>query len=175
MPNPLEKFSLQGTQENYNENCKTLSYRLSELLFGSLLAAFILGFIAYSNDFDLLAWFLNAITSRDYAQHIKIPSIVLFIMRLVISITYALYTSVLYITYQQTILQMETNPIHSSRDFLVAISLGFTFGISMFAPLSAPIWLSLCVVLTSRLARDMFKRYHEQLREHVEPKLPTRN
>src|SRR5690348_6251871 len=92
----------------YQQASKSLVYRLSEQMFGSLLASYGLGFLGF------LA--LHA-TSAKGAWH----AVTLTVVYLSISLTYAYATVGLYLTYHAGILTMHHMPLENLRyDFFLA-------------------------------------------------------
>ncbi|MGB7202498.1 MAG: hypothetical protein WBD16_09545 [Pyrinomonadaceae bacterium] len=126
-------------------------YRPSELMFGSLLASYILGFIGL---------ILSRVGLIDPSP--SDPSgfyiLVLYAVQYVaISIAFAYLTAGFYLTYHAGILTMHHMPLENLRsDFLLALLQALSFGISMLAPILFPIVVGLILLLA----------YLRQVREH---------
>jgi len=98
----------------YSEACASYSSRISELIFGSLLASYILGFM-------------------NFGAQVKAPFS--FIELMIISLTFSCLTAGFYMTYHNSILTMPNVPISDlTTDFLIALLQAVTFGISMIKP-----------------------------------------
>ncbi|MBN1568433.1 MAG: hypothetical protein JXA73_11360 [Acidobacteria bacterium] len=96
-------------------------YRLSELMFGSLLAAYVLGFVGFVA--------VNTDSNSPLVDPLKC------LPYLAISLTYAYVTAGLYLSYHSGILTMHHIPLHHIRlDFALALSQAIFFGISMIFP-----------------------------------------
>ncbi len=126
-------------------------YRPSELMFGSLLASYILGFIGLvlsrvalinPTPIDPSGFFVLALYLVQYVA---------------ISITFAYLTAGFYLTYHAGILTMHHMPLENLRsDFLLALIQALAFGVSMLAPVLFPIVIGLNLILA----------YLRQVREH---------
>lgn len=130
-------------------------YRLSELMFGSLLASYVLGFIgfvaAYSRP-ELSAYAGEALAIWDQIL-VRLPF-------LLISITYAYITAGFYVFYHSGILTMHQMPLgHISFDFALSLSQALVFGISMIYPMYFPALLA--VTLLPAVSRQ--HQEHRQL------------
>lgn len=147
---------------NKHRNTQTFAYRLSELVFGSLLASYLLGFVAFSLGFVAFSSQMSASTegtvhvdAADTHPTLRILSAFLRLggvsdlgtigLSLTISVFFALFTALLYYRYHQSVLYTATNLRHSATDFLLAGFVGLTFGASMVAPLAFPGWVTLAV------------------------------
>jgi len=128
----------------YKDAIESPVYRLSELMFGSLLAAYVLGFIGFA---------------AVYSLPTKDPSSgeALFLWHLVlfrapfffISITYAYVTAGFYVAYHAGIMTMHHMPLKNLRfDFALALSQALLFGIAMLHPMIFPALLGLTLILT---------------------------
>jgi len=116
---PTESFDcipgtpIQYPSKAYKSSCDSYTYRLSELIFGSLLASYILGFVSFAAKSPL-------------AQ---------ILQSLFISVTFCYLTAAYYVTYHNSILTMPHIPNRGLRfDFLIAIFQAVLFGISMLWP-----------------------------------------
>jgi hypothetical protein len=97
----------------YRSACDSYPYRISELIFGSLLAAYILGFVSFGIHSDLIGIFQS----------------------LFISGTFCYLTAAYYLTYHNSILTMPHLPSEGLRfDFGIAILQAVLFGFSMIFP-----------------------------------------
>ena len=101
---------IQFPSKAYRSSCNSYTYRLSELIFGSLLASYILGF-------------LNFAAKNDQNE---------IFQALVISVTFCYLTAAYYLTYHNSILTMPHIPNRGLRfDFFIAIFQAILFGMSM--------------------------------------------
>lgn len=133
----------------YKEAKGTLVYSLSELVFGSLLASFILGFIGFSSS---ILFNSNSISDTD--QFTKITKVLTYLF---ISGTYTYYTAGLYLFYHTGILTMPTFNLKSARrDFSLSLLCAVAFGVSMLYP----------ELLMSLLSLTVFSSLFIQKREH---------
>lgn len=102
----------------------TVVYRLSELIFGSLLAAFVLGFVGFSSlvHNEALGFIHLLIKTCTY---------------LFISAIYTYFTAGLYLYYHTGILTMPTFAYQDNapRDFALSLIPAIAFGLSMIDPL----------------------------------------
>lgn len=122
----------------YSQATGSLVYRLSELTFGSLLAAYSLGFVgaiaAHWNDLSFHGSWGILLLSVQYAS---------------ISITFAYLTTSFYLTYHAGILTMPQMPLYDLRvDFTLAIVQAVIFGFSLLRPWSFSILLALNFYVT---------------------------
>ena len=118
----------------HNEVVESHVYRLSELMFGSLLAAYVLGFIGFSASnpaaFHTLPQFLATVILP------KAPY-------LFVSMAYAYATASFYLSYHAEILTMPTMPLARLRyDFGLALFQAVAFGCSMLFPKAFPSFLA---------------------------------
>lgn len=131
--------SIRSPSFNRDTNRNTFAYRLSELVFGSLLASYILGFISFASASAVATpGHINLIMTSLFSW----TSIVI-LQQLLISILYSAFTALLYVNFHQSILYLSTNQRKSSTDFILAMAIGISFGISMIFPLSTIFWLGL--------------------------------
>ncbi|MBS1618617.1 MAG: hypothetical protein JST76_08865, partial [Bacteroidetes bacterium] len=132
----------------YRKNCASYTYRISELVFGSLLAAYILGFIntgvgmvhsvVFPTSWSLLAAYFDLL---DYVC---------------ISVSFALLTASTYITYHNSILTMPSIRVGNLRiDFILAISQAVLFGFSNLFPHTFLMWLSLSLIILIKRQRTL--------------------
>jgi hypothetical protein len=143
---------------NYEMARSTLVYRLSELVFGSLLAAYILGFATFgattlqqSNSSSLYG-----ISIINHGTNF-IPAINIGIFAL-ISMTYAYLTAGIYLQYHTGILTMPTMPVERSPlDFMVAVVQALLFGASMLAPRFHFLAIGLFLLITVSRQNTEFK------------------
>lgn len=113
----------------YDEAIDSPVYRLSELMFGSLLAAYILGFIGF-------------LAARWSAQAVTPDKVLLIVEYTSISIAYAYLTASFYVSYHAGILTMHHMPLaRLGVDFLLALAQAVFFGLSMVFPITFPILL----------------------------------
>lgn len=118
----------------YEEAKTSPVYRLSELMFGSLLASYVLGFIGFF-----------ATHGPELIKHFTIEELATTLSYLFISFSFAYLTAGFYLSYNAGILTMPTMPLENLRfDFLLALSQAIAFGFSMLFPTS----LLFCLGLT---------------------------
>ncbi len=158
--------NLNPPSQAYREATLSLVYRLSELTFGSLLAAYSLGFV-------------GAIATHwaEMSQN-GIPGKLLLSMQYAsISITFAYVTTSFYLTYHAGILTMPQMPLHHLRiDFSLAIVQALFFGLSILQPLLFPILLGINLRLTGwrqthehkELAKVLYERICTEKRPDAE-------
>lgn len=130
----------------YQEAQKHLVYRLSELVFGSLLASYMLGFIGATAslipEMTKVSGFLNLL-----------PYLAKSLTYILISITFSYTTAGLYISYHVGILTRPTLPLSRMRlDFFIALLQAICFGISLLYPLLLA--LSLSIVFSTSFWRQ---------------------
>lgn len=127
LPSKKQVDNIPGTKIRYPSEAYKLfrdayTYRVSELIFGSLLASYILGFVSF-------------------AAKSNLPQI---LQSLLISVTFCYLTAAYYVTYHNTILTM---PHFYSRglrfDFFIAITQAILFGLSMIWSCAFLIFLAL--------------------------------
>lgn len=149
---PFENPAQKGMpSELYYQAKGTLVYSLSELVFGSLLASFILGFIGFS---------ANILSSSSYGGEIDWTKVVKVATYLSISGIYTYYTAGLYLFYHTGILTMPSFYLSSAkRDFSLSLLSAVAFGISMLLPYSFLICLSI-IMLSSLVIQDVeYKKF----------------
>lgn len=129
---------------NYDSAKSTLVYRLSELTFGSILAAYIFGFLSLSASVILTASD-SAIFVDYFLFHSElIPVAIQVLIYVFISGTFAYYSIALFMRYHSGILTMPTVPVESLRiDVTIAVLQAAMFGTSMLIPPS----FFLCVAI----------------------------
>lgn len=124
---------MQKPSDAYNQAVASPIYRLSELMFGSLLASYVLGFVGFaagkiaSHPSD---YAIPAAGSWEFLQHM-LTLFVGLLPYLFVSLTYAYATAGLYLSYHTGILLMDHWPFKSLRlDFALALSQAFFLGVS---------------------------------------------
>lgn len=167
--------------KNYETAKGTLVYRLSELVFGSLLAAYILGFttfaaqtITQTNATPLIDFFQSTADSK-WLTVLTGLDVVRFAA---ISTTYAYLTAAFYFRYHIVILTMPTAAVErSALDFTIAVSQGILFGISMVVPhlhfLCVAIMLGVAIFRQDTEFRELAEEFAEQVRGKIVPTTPT--
>jgi hypothetical protein len=122
----------------YRRSKKLFSYRLSELVFGSLMATYVLGFVMFGASvggaagvtldvmYDPLGWFhLKA------SKTIKFWTFIAYLFNFLL---FSVLTAVIYFQYHQVLLFRAADLRNAYWDFLIALSLGAFFGMAMIAP-----------------------------------------
>lgn len=124
---------------HYYESARTtLTIRLSELIFGSLVASYILGFIG---TFDIA----------------NLPALVASLPCLAISITFSYLTAAFYLHYHCSLLTMPTMALkRAGIDFTFALSQGILFGFSITRPAFFPACISIAIL--AGFLRQHFER-----------------
>ena len=145
MSNITQQFQppLSKPSEAYQQAFASPVYRLSELMFGSLLAAYVLGFIGFAAGYSTPA------VSSVAGEPTLIWNLVLFrAPYLFISIAFAYVTAGFYVSYHAGILTMHHMPLENLRfDFALALSQALLFGVSMLHPLLFPALLGFTLIL----------------------------
>jgi hypothetical protein len=133
MSNQQAITDLKPPSQAYNEATRSIVYRLSELMFGSLLAAYALGFVG-----------AIAAHADEMSKHYLWGAILLAIQYGCISITFAYLTTSFYLTYHAGILTMPQMPFERlGVDFALSIVQAIFFGISMIQPALFPVLLGI--------------------------------
>lgn len=145
--------NLTPPSEAYREATLSLVYRLSELTFGSLLAAYSLGFIT-----------LIAARWVEMSAHGRWGIVLLCTQYASISVAFVYLTVSFYLTYNTGILTMPQMPLdRPGIDFNLAIVQALFFGFSMLFPWSFPILLGINFCLTGRRKGTLHKGLAEVL------------
>lgn len=111
----------------YRDAIHSPVYRLSELMFGSLLAAYVLGFITFA-----------AAAAGGIAQF-SWDRVLNALPFLFVSVSYAYITAGMYVSYHAGILTMNHMPLgRLSFDFMVALAQAVAFGVAMLDPVLFP-------------------------------------
>lgn len=151
---------------SYRENCRSFTYGLSELVFGSLLASYILGFFAFGMNLSagLAVW-------KPYSE--LFGSIKLFQLGqyLFISATFAYLTAAYYVTYHNSILTMPHFATHKLRaDFGIALLQAVLFGVSMIRPEAFLLCVGISLVRVFWRQSEVFKELSELFYRHQKKK-----
>lgn len=148
-----EKREFKRPSEAYRDAIKSPVYKLSELMFGSLLAAYVLGFLAFAANPantppDLIE--LKNLQEINPFLYEVIRHAVARLPHLFISVTFAYVTAGAYVAYHAAILPMPHMPLAKlSTDFLLAMSQAVFFGASMMYPHTLPLWLGITLLIAS--------------------------
>jgi hypothetical protein len=131
-PAPLEGTKLPSAA--YKDATDSPVYRLSELMFGSLLAAYVLGFLGFAAGHAAGAFRETLLAWAPY---------------LFVSVTYAYFTAGLYVSYHAGILTMDHMPLGRLRfDFMLALSQAVAFGFAMLAPVWFPATIAFSLLVS---------------------------
>ena len=159
----------------YKEHCASYTNRLSESVFGSLLAAYILGFLAFG--MNLVGGIASWKSAAELFTSLKLLQIIEY---LAISGTFSYLTAAYYVTYHNSILTMPQIPPHKLRaDFGIALTQAVLFGLSMIRPDAFPLFVGLSLLrvfwrqwdVFSELS-SMFSRVKQQSGDNrVDPKI----
>ncbi len=146
--------------DRHDSNTRSAIYRLSELMFGSLLAAYVLGFIGATtrsssesrDDLPLDVWLDHFIDRYSWLNEIETLGTADFVL---ISIAFSYITAASYVLYHAGILTLPQVPAKSlGTDFAIALSQAVLFGLSILTPRLFPLMISLVFLVA--LARQHF-------------------
>lgn len=159
MSNPRETDELLLPAEAYRQATSSLVYRLSELMFGSLLAAYCLGFVG------AIAAALASLPSVYRPLGIGL----LATQYLCISITFTYLTTSFYLTYHVGILTQPRVPFKSLRDdFTIAVLQAVFFGLSLLLPALFPVLLAANIFRSARRQNEEYMRLVDNLFEYCQ-------
>ncbi|MBV9826812.1 MAG: hypothetical protein JO001_14220 [Alphaproteobacteria bacterium] len=139
-----------------------MSYRLSEAVFGSLLASYVLGFVGFVAVYIQPPKRFVVTSVKDGVFEIaeKTPELatisqvqwypegVLTLNYLCISAIFSMFTALLYFNYHATNMHLTSDQRTSAYDFFISVLIGVGFGFSMIVPLS----LMFCIALLTVFA-----------------------
>lgn len=154
---PQKKTPLTPPKEAYEHAADSPVYRLSELMFGSLLASYVLGFIGF---------LVVAVSESRKPEGMSIVEPI--VQYTSISITYAYLTASMYLSYHAGILTMPHMPLKRlGFDFLLALAISCTFGFSMIYPVTFPCFVGVVSILaffrqlreSNRLVRALWDEF----------------
>lgn len=122
----------------YEQAIESPVYRLSELMFGSLLASYMLGFI-------------GLMASRMIPESGFVNLLLLYFTQYIaVSFAFSYLTASFYLTYHAGILTMHHMPLkHLKTDFLIALTQALTFGLSMLFPALFPLLVGFNLLIAS--------------------------
>jgi hypothetical protein len=159
MSNPPGNVN-QLPSEAYREATSSLVYRLSELMFGSLLASYILGFVG------AIAGQLSQLSVRG-----PLGIGLLAIQYVCISIMFTYLTTSFYLTYHVGVLTLPRLSFHSiGRDFRIAVLQAVFFGFSLLQPALFPLLLAANILVSGRRKNEEYRRLAENLFKHCPQK-----
>jgi len=140
----------------YEEVRKSLVYRLSEAMFASLLASYIIGFAGFVAS-EWLSW--RTSTTTITASALAEPLLAIGNL-LAVSVTYAFLTTAIYLNYNTTLLTMASYELKNARrDFPFAVSQGFLFGIAMLCPRLLLLTVTLIILVSYWIRRTEFTAF----------------
>jgi hypothetical protein len=197
---------ISAPSENEWRNRNTFAYKLSELIFGSLLASYVLGFIGFATvhvqrptsfilvpttNQELVAKAtdegviqiakLSRFTLNDIAQLFSVVTadqglqvnlllrslstfgFLMVLQTLSISILFSIFTALLYVNFHQSILYLSLDQRKAAYDFIIAISIGICFGLSMIFPMSVMFWIGCLTLLVFIRKRALLREYGEHV------------
>ncbi len=162
IPQFLNGFAtIHSPRWNYHRNIETLYYRMSELSFGSLLVAYLLGFITFA-----AALFLPP-QQGDYplllAQSVTTHNFLLFYQQILTSAIFSCFTALLYISFHQSLVYLSLDLKDAAKDFILSLSTGLLFGLSMLFPLTIMFCISLLTFLALVRKVAALKHYGEHV------------
>jgi hypothetical protein len=160
VPDGAERL-LQLPSASYATAAQSAVYRLSELMFGSLLATYALGFIGAVAAVDSTKQHelpIEAIVRLLPTSASWLPSETFLLSAaatvfrsldfLLISLCFSYLTAALYIGYHSGLLTMPQIPLKRLRwDFAIALSQAACFGVSMLVPALFPFLVSLALLV----------------------------
>lgn len=157
-----EDPSFRLPSANYQEATRSGVYRLSELMFGSLLASYVLGFVgaAIAQPVALTSLPIASLLQAagqwlGFALSAPTP-IIAATDFLFMSLAFSYLTAGLYISYHAGVLTMPHMPLgRLSWDFVVALSQAVCFGFSLLLPPAFPSLFGLAVI--SALSRQQLE------------------
>lgn len=157
MSNRQTAVRLKPPSEAYQEATCSLVYRLSELMFGSLLAAYSLGFIGaiatHGTQTSAHRYWGMALLAAQYAS---------------ISVAFVYLTTSLYMTYHVGILTMPQLPFaRLGKDFSLAITQAVLFGFSMVQPALFPILLGINFHMSANRKDKEYEELARRLFEEI--------
>jgi len=145
--------ALKRPSEAYNEATLSIVYRLSELMFGSLLAAYALGFVGALGAHGDELW-----------KHGVWGAGLLTVQYASISVAFAYLTTSFYLTYHAGILTMPQMPFQNlGEDFKLAIAQAVFFGLSMLQPALFPILLGINFYKSGKRKDKQYEKLAEKL------------
>ena len=148
--------------DNYQHNIGTFYYRLSELMFGNLLASYILGFIAFASiDLPPPGSGIPNFIARSVWEALNLHSLGFwsFLQSVLTSVLYSSLTALLYVNFHQSVVYMAIDQRKASYDFFIAIFIGITFGISLVFSLSVIFWLGILTLIAFLRKDALLKEY----------------
>lgn len=162
----LESFkSIRSPSYNHDTNRQTFAYRLSEGVFGSLLASYVLGFMGFAALYPAPA--VEKFPLNSFLKTLATANFAMIFQVLMVSVLFSAYTALLYVNYHQSILYLSQNQRKSYLDFLLAITIGFFFGLSMTFPLSTMLWIGLLTICVFARRRALISDYAEYVAERI--------
>jgi hypothetical protein len=155
MSNLQAIVNLRPPSEAYLEATRSLVYRLSELMFGSLLAAYSLGFVgaiaAHGSQLSAHGYWGTVLLAMQYAA---------------ISIAFTYLTTSFYLTYHVGILTMPQLPFDRlGIDFTIAVVQAVFFGVSMLQPALFPVLLGINFYISAKRKDKEYERLADCLYE----------
>jgi len=141
----------------YDAATEAHAYRLSELIFGSLLAAYILGFVS----FGMVP--VGAVADfKPIAEVFSSTKLLQVLNYLIISGTFSYLTAAYYVTYHNAILTMPQVPEHKLRtNFGIALLQAVLFGFSMVRPDGFLLFLGISLAVVFWRQRTLFNELAE--------------
>lgn len=141
----------------YQKNLTSYTYRLSELVFGSLLASYILGFFGFG--IGLVGGTSEWAYYQELFSSLKLLKLGNY---LIISGTFAYLTAAYYVTYHNSILTMPQIASHKLRtDFGIALLQAVLFGLSMLQPDGFLFFVGISLLRVFWRQWDVFKELSE--------------
>lgn len=161
----LRDFEIARPTLNNIRNSRTFAYRLSELVFGSLLAAYILGFLAFIAPYvqpfqgSQGDCFIVGINFGSFLHLSACNDLTKIAQYLVNSLIFSIYTALIYLIYHQSISYISTNYQESYSDFLTALWVGVFFGLSMLFPMMMLFFVGCLILVVLNKKRRLLKPY----------------
>jgi hypothetical protein len=170
-PQPVRKWPPSPPSEAYAQAKQSPVYRLSELMFGSLLASYVLGFIGVGAA-------VLAKGPNDFGNILRGGPPWIVFECATISIAYAYLTASSYLSYHAGILTMFHMPLDQLRwDFALALTQAVTFGLSLLFPESFPLMIGCALAAGVRrqhkeywgLVNELWQNQPHQTARHGPP------
>lgn len=148
----------------YDEHCASYTNRLSELVFGSLLASYILGFFGFGMNLagTLAPW-------KSYVDLWGSLKLFHLLEYLIISATFSYLTAAYYVKYHNSILTMpQLPPEKLSADFGIALMQAILFGLSMIQTDGFLLFVGISLARVFWRQWDVFRQLTEMFQRHEE-------
>jgi hypothetical protein len=148
----FESFGLTTPNDNYLANTQTYAYMLSAQVFGSLLASFVLGFVAsiaveLGREYKVTDVPVEILNLGAWVFVLKLMHVIQYLAS---SMLFALFTAVIYFRYHQCVVFVDTDKTDSAQDYVQALLIGLAYGLSSLFPYFLPLIFTLTVFFASQ-------------------------